>query len=509
MGGELFVESKPNLGSNFHFSLNFPIGTPKQCEKIKRINNKLRSLKCLLVDDNSNARKIIGDMMRAFGWVVLEASSGTKALNKILKSDLSHPFDIIYIDYRMPELDGWETCKRIRDLKINRSVKLIIMSQIYDSNHLEELQKDNLLKIDGYLLKPATSSSLFDSAANIYLPVSSTNEMDLESTSMARRLNGIRILLVEDNLTNQIVAHDLLVSEGADVSISGDSFNVLNEIEAADPLFDLVIMDIQMPGMDGYVLTKKIRTKYSMEILPIIAMSANTFEESRDKAIKVGMNDFVSKPFHLDELVAKILQYTKSIMITEGHQNFDEKDALNRFRGNKEIYARTLAAFIQDVKKLLNELPPLLPGDNDEQFNRTLHTLKGLASTVGANALFTIANDVYQQFKKGLLTNKEWHRFHRELNNISLEAILWAENILKKSPVKSNKLPLVVNKLHLFKKLIPYLETNNMKALGLYAELKQEIGTDEILDEAIESLNFKAAIARCQFLIKENNEGAS
>jgi two-component system sensor histidine kinase/response regulator len=300
MGGELCVESKPQLGSLFHFNLTCPLGTPQQCEKTNKVHHKLLSLKCLLVDDNASARKIMSDMLRSFGWMVEEASSGAKAINNIVKKDACDPFDMVYIDYRMPKLDGWATCDRIRSLKLKNPLALVLMSRIYDSNPIAQLQKDNPNIIDSYLLKPVTASSLFNCAATIYFPSVSTQPLKLDSPIIPGRLSGFRLLLVEDNLTNQVVAHDLLVSEGAHVSISENPYHVLDKIEETDPLFDVVLMDIQMPEMDGYTLTKKIRKKYSRQLLPIIAISANTFEESRAKAIKAGMNGFVCKPFRLD-----------------------------------------------------------------------------------------------------------------------------------------------------------------------------------------------------------------
>lgn len=267
MGGELYVESQPQLGSLFHFSLTCPLGAPQQCEKINRVHHKLLSLKCLLVDDNSSARKIMGDMLRSFGWMVEETSSGTKAIKNIVKKDACDPFDIVYIDYRMPALDGWATCERIRALKLKSPLALVLMSRIYDSNQIAQLQNDNPNTIDSYLLKPVTASSLFDCAATIYLPSTSTQPLELEAASIPGRLNGFRLLLVEDNLTNQVVAHDLLVSEGAQVSVSENPYHALEKIEKADPLFDVVLMDIQMPGMDGYTLTKKNSQKIYKAII--------------------------------------------------------------------------------------------------------------------------------------------------------------------------------------------------------------------------------------------------
>lgn len=511
MGGELYVESKLKQGSHFYFNLTFPIVKPQQCVEISKLEYQPLSLKCLLVDDNASAQKIIGEMLRAFGWKVEAASSGMEAINKIVKNDISSPFDLVYIDYHMPDRDGWETCKDIRSQKLKSPLALVLMSQIGDSNQIVQLKNDHPRIIDGYLPKPVTPSSLYDSAASIYLSTSSKEYLAKKSSSGVGRLNGLQILLVEDNLTNQVVAHDLLASEGASVSISEDSLHTLDQIEAADPLFDVVLMDIQMPGIDGYTLTKQIRKKYSKQRLPIIAMSANVAEESRREAIHVGMNNFVGKPFRLDELVTTILQVkTKNYSTAVSVQAFDENEALNRFGGNQAIYAHALSAFIQDVQELLDELPQTLTKHLDgNQFDRTLHTLKGLAGTVGANALAKVVNEAYQKLKEDSLSNTEWIQYYSAMNTIGLDAIARAETLLKNPDLKSHQAQLDPKKVHLFKKLLPYLKTNNMKAFELYTELKQQIGIDETLDAAIFRLDFKAAADRCRFLMKQNITGGA
>ena len=221
------------------------------------------------------------------------------------------------------------------------------------------------------------------------------------------------------------------------------------------------------------------------------------------------MDDFVSKPFRLDALIETILKFTSPTVISAPPLDFDKNDALSRLGGSQEVYIHILITFIQDTQTLLKDLPESFPKEIDEQFHRTLHTLKGLAATVGANALHAAAHEVYQKIKDGKLNNKQWSQYHRILNKIGLEAIASAQQIIKESAPTPKQSNLLINELHLFKKLIPYLEANNMKALELYAKLKEQIGIDEPLDTAIERLDFKTAATRCQLLLKQNNEGRS
>ncbi|MCX7114628.1 MAG: response regulator [Gammaproteobacteria bacterium] len=506
MGGELSVESTPEIGSHFYFRLSCPIGTSKECEKIKKVNHEPLFLKCLLVDDNASARKIIGDMLRSFGWIVEEAADSAKAIKTILKNDSGVHFDIAYIDYRMPGVDGWETCERIRALNLKNTLKLILMSRIYDSNEMDHFQNSQLSIVDGYLLKPVTPSCLFDAAANLYLSSTLKNKLALAPPSISGHLNGLNILLVEDNLTNQVVAHDLLVSEGAQVMVCENPYDVLDIIKKSDPLFNVILTDLQMPGMDGFTLTKKIRKKYSAQLLPIIAISANIFEESRVSAIKVGMNDFVCKPFRLEELVSTILQVARIDSTPKNFLDFDEKEALKRFGGNREIYAHSLSTFTQDVRDLLNELPKSFTKETEAFLHSALHTLKGAAATVGANALAILASDAYQKLKEDSLSNKAWLAYHRALNATGLDAIKSAQKISKEWGDESPKPPILINQLPLLKELISYLETSNMKALTIYTKLKQKMGTDELLDDAMMRLDFKAAESRCRDLMNQHRE---
>ena len=234
-------------------------------------------------------------------------------------------------------------------------------------------------------------------------------------------------------------------------------------------------------------------------------MSANTLEEGREKALKAGMNSFVSKPFHLDELVETILHVTAHRSILPGAPSaFNANDALNRLGGHQDIYLHALTAFTHDIPKLLKELPKTCTDCTDEQLKRTLHTLKGLSATVGADALTTVANNTYQKFKDKALNPKQWPKYYRLLNKIGLDARVSAQKMLDESTSKAKTTSLSLQKTsHLFKKLIPFLETNNLKALDLYAQLKQHIGTDEMLEKAIEQLDFKAAAQRCQLLMKQ------
>lgn len=499
MGGDLYVESTLHQGSHFYFQI--------QCKRVPRtkcINllkkDKTLLLKCLLVDDNLTARTVIGETLRSFGWTVEVAEGGEDAIDKIIHCDAREPFDLVYLDYRMPSLDGWETSKRIRTLNLTSPLALVMMVSVYDSSVIAHYQQDMPSILDGILAKPATPSLLFDSAANIFLSTDASQKMNVNTQYSLKRLAGLRLLLVEDNVTNQVVAHDLLTIEGADVAVEGDPYAVLDRIQRAPMLFDAVLMDIQMPGMDGYTLTTKIRECYTSSQLPIIAMSANTSGEDRIKAFDVGMDEYVSKPFKLDDLVSILLQVTNQAQLKQSR--FDASSALSRFGGNQKVYERALATFVIDIEKQLTQLPPILNYD-DDSVPRILHTLKGLASTFGANDVALIAGEMHESMIKKNLTKNRWRVLLDTLKHAGEKAIMNARGILADALPEPVKVSLTHSN-ELYVMLIAYLDEHNMKALDVYNQLLRYSARDAVLDKAMDQLDFVAAAVRCRELLVQS-----
>ena len=517
MGGELSVESQLGKGSTFHFKIEFELGSsPKK----QTSSNKLKSLNCLVVDDHLEARNIATQALESFGWRVEQAASGPEDIDKTSHALVTEPFDLIYMDWCMPGLNGWETSKRIRQLSATSHVPIIIMVTAYGSDIVAQHQREHTAIVDGVIIKPVTPSMLFNAASNIF-----QQAIDVTPAPSTHRLKGLRLLLVEDNQTNQMVAYALLVNDGATVEVVDNASAAISAIQHADPMYNAVLMDIQMPGMDGYITTNIIRKTFDSDQLPIIALTANALSEHRAAAAAVGMNALISKPFNLEELVSTIQRLThRKVTVVSSetpHQHrakapdFDSIAAIERFGGNTKAYYRALKNFVTDVESQLDKLPISFK-ENNELATRTSHTLQGLASTLGANALAAVASRIYNEIPStGSPTKKHWSDMRNTLKDAGKEAVAFAQRFLSNFPFETTtdttiETGLNANHRLILKKLLKLLETNNMDAIRVFEALQQQNSHDQPqafiqLKEAIERLDFKAAVIHCRSLLAKIN----
>ncbi len=343
-----------------------------------------------------------------------------------------------------------------------------------------------------------------------------------EHSHPVKRLSELRILLVEDNPTNQMVAHDLLVSEGATVHVVDNALEAIDAIKQIRPQFDAVLMDIHMPGMDGYEASREIRKMYDSEALPIIALTAHAWSEHPIPEETSGINGSVCKPFKLDELVAMIQKFTTQKTINSTKTNttpkigntsiLDVSSALERFGGNHKIYYRSLAHFITDVKKQLKTLPKTITS-NHETASHILHTLNGLANTLGAERFAYQARDLYHQLENQSLTEKQWSKMHASLLSEGKTVLTMAKELLKSTKPCQN-----TSESHTAQgekwsveegvtNLLKLLESNNMEALDLFEKLQQNFKhapkAFTKLGEAIERLEFSKAAKLCKVILKQ------
>ncbi|MCP5169339.1 MAG: PAS domain S-box protein [Hahellaceae bacterium] len=306
MGGELRAHSSLGQGSTFSFEITCPylVG-----QSPKAADNVLLPQKVLVVDDNATAREVLVAMIRSFGWSADAAGSGQEALAlmKHHHSD-SPPYSLILMDWHMPEMDGWEASEKIRELYPANELPLIVMVTAHSRESLAENQARFPTLLNGFLTKPITTSMLLNEIAEARAGFISASSIQSASD---HPLQGLSLLLVEDNPMNREIAIELLKSEGARVQVAVNGFEAVASVKEAANAFDAVLMDIQMPGMDGYQATRAIRETLNSTELPIIAMTANAFASDREAAMAAGMNDHVGKPFELKHLVETILKYTR------------------------------------------------------------------------------------------------------------------------------------------------------------------------------------------------------
>jgi CheY-like chemotaxis protein len=362
----------------------------------------------VVIEDNDSARQTQSAILRSFGWRVDAAASGEEALAMLSGQPAGLDYDVVLVDWRMPGIDGWETCERLRRLPPQGQPPVIMMVTAYGRELFEQRRKQSPGVIDHFLIKPVTASMLFDAVADARAGRGLRQALPPLPAGQAPRLAGLKLLLVEDNATNQQVARELLSQEGAMVDVA-DCGQAALAAMASSAHYDLVLMDIQMPDMDGYEATRRLRAQFPATTLPIIAMTANVMPADREQALASGMNDHVGKPFDLDQLVAAILRHTarppqaKMEPLAQAEPAraeptadsglINSRAAILRFGSNVEIYRRTLLSFCEELIGLMASLQGQIQQTLREPAIQTLHTLKGLAATVGADPLAALAAD--------------------------------------------------------------------------------------------------------------------
>jgi PAS domain S-box-containing protein len=448
MGGELTVHSEPGQGSVFEFVMacqpapeaeaahdgerpvqqvraaalagaEAPAAEPGPADV--SVAARLKNLNCLVVDDNPSARLILSEMVQSFGWQVEAVDGGFEALAAIRRREAYKPYDVVFIDWRMPDLDGWETSRRIRDLSQSGHTPLIVMVTAHDRELLAQRHAEMEPVLDGFVVKPVTASLLFDAVADARL-----GRRSLAAAVPApaqQRLAGLRLLLVDDNPTNLQVAGELLGNDGADVEQVNGGYAALSAVSRPGPLPDLILMDIQMPDMDGYAATARIHKQLGERAPPIVAMTANAMASDRAAALEAGMADHVGKPFDLEQLIAVILRHTAgegaaaasapaaagaeadadasppgapdgvagAVPAGESLSSLNSVAALRRLGGLKPVYLIALRSFIVEAGKLEIRLQEAHAARQAPAALSALHTLKGLAGTVGAEQVASLS----------------------------------------------------------------------------------------------------------------------
>ncbi|WP_445946476.1 response regulator [Shewanella sp.] len=295
MGGNLSVESEPDQGSTFSFTLSFDIAKALAPEPLI-VPKQLNNLSCLVVDDNPSALQIYSTLMRDFSFGVNTAVGGAEAIARLLQQDI----DLLLLDWMMPVVSGGMVIKAVDEMVADGRLKkrpVIIIMTAYSTEPLNlELDK---YQYHAVLQKPFKASSLFDEIIGAFAAPAKIKQEVTEAVEQQPQQSGL-VLLVEDNFINQQVASELLKSAGYEVVIADNGKIALDLVAVQE--FDAVLMDIQMPVMDGLTATKILRETYSAKQLPIIAMTAHAMSGDKEKSLNAGMNAHITKPIVLTEL---------------------------------------------------------------------------------------------------------------------------------------------------------------------------------------------------------------
>jgi CheY-like chemotaxis protein len=299
MGGAIEVVSEPAAGSTFSFELELGVG-PARGAALPRPD--LRGLRVLVVDDNRSAREILERSLNSLSFRATALASGALALEELeAAAARGEPYDLVLVDWQMPFMDGIETARRIKaNARLPRR-PLIFMITAYGRE--EVMHKAAEVAPDAFLFKPVSRSVLIDAIVRALRLPEAPHKREARAAPRWEELRGQRVLVVEDNEINQRVAREILEDAGLVVEMAASGFEALEVLRQGHARFRAVLMDVQMPGMDGYQTTRAIRAELHLP-LPIIALTAHAFESERRKSLESGMDDHVTKPIDPDVLLA-------------------------------------------------------------------------------------------------------------------------------------------------------------------------------------------------------------
>jgi PAS domain S-box-containing protein len=426
MGGRVWVESTYGHGSVFRFVARFGVQPAASVEQ-DSTPEMVRNMRILVVDDNPAALDILSTMCHALGMEVIPASDGVEALDRL--ADV--PVDIVLMDWKLPRMNGME-CTRQIQLKFNPAPPVLMMTahgREEATAHANELA----VQLSGVLTKPITATRLVESIGAAFgktIVARTDKREDRERAKEAMvRLAGAHVLLAEDNEMNQELATELLGKANIAVTLARNGQEALDLLERAGP-FDGVLMDCQMPIMDGYTAARAIRAQSKWQALPIVAMTANAMSGDRDKVLEAGMNDHIAKPLNVQQMFITMAQWitpanpapapaagiamdmeTESASNIPGEEdaltwldtlaNIDGRAGLASVGGSVSLYRKMLRKFRQDQGGFAQLFRAARTVDDTETATRIAHTLRGTAGTIGARQVQAAAAALEQACRSG------------------------------------------------------------------------------------------------------------
>jgi PAS domain S-box-containing protein len=444
--GEIGVESEYGKGSTFFFTAKFGLHTKKKRRSV--FSRELEGIKALVVDDNKTSLEVLKGTLESFGLDVSLAESGEEALDVIRNRPDGEPFDLVLMDWNMPGMNGVEASMLIKQDRGISKVPTIIMVTAYGRE--EVLRQAEEAKLDLFLTKPVSRSALFNLIMGLLgkgAPEAARSVIKKEGYIEAvRRIRGARILLAEDNEINQQVAKELLQGVGLEVSVARDGNEAVEK--ALRGSYDAVLMDIQMPEVDGLEATRRIRSsgKKGTETVPIIAMTAHAMEQDREKSLEAGMNDHITKPIDPTEFFSTLVRWISPRMIRtetspkekkaapkEENAPFpvtltgiDEKKGLARVGGSAVVYKDLLSKFKRDFSDSGRSIENAIEEEDLHTARHISHAVKGVAGNIGAEGLYRVASRLDDALGEKKIENANGliENYKRELDTVVRSIIL-------------------------------------------------------------------------------------
>ncbi|MEA2569335.1 MAG: two-component system, sensor histidine kinase and response regulator [Acidobacteriota bacterium] len=504
MGGDLEVESAPGVGSTFRFTAQFDV--PRGAAGPRRLADEFRDLPVLVADDNASARAVLSTMLRSLSCNVTAVASGQEALDEAKRNaEKGTPFRLAVLDWKMPGMDGAEAASRLASSGL--PPLRVILVTAYEREYA--LQRADEKAIDAVLHKPVSPSTLHDALVDVLSPHDRRTRVQ---PSRPRFEGTRRVLLVEDNEINREVARELLTMAGLFVVEAHNGYQALDRLAAEQ--FDVVLMDVQMPELDGVETVKAIRAQERLRTLPVIAMTAHAMLGDRERFLDCGMSDYVAKPIEEDQLLGVLARW---IDVEERRPNvaagkettgdgafpsvlpgLNVSDGIRRTSGNTDLYRRLIAEFRRDLDATLTRLR----GATLDQAHDLLHTLKGTSATMGARRVADHAATLEAAARRGETLELEALAGAIDEAKASIDVVirqLTASTDVKAEPIAGPQL------IPIARRMRTHLDENNLAAMQCFVELKQAAGARwaeplRALEASLDKLDFGAARAHLEKL---------
>jgi len=518
MGGELTVESELGRGSSFSFTLALPVEVPDYANRLQR---EMGGMRVLIVDDLDSSREMFGEVLRSWRFEVTEVSSGAEALECLLASskESQKNYDLILLDLAMPKMDGVTVAKRLQEMvatEVLPKTPIVMMitahSQDKILNEIKELQPAAVL------IKPVMPSRLFDAIMDARGAGRDKSLMEVKEGLYARAepIRGARILLVEDNETNQTVARHMLEKMGLFITPAWNGREALIRLE--EDTFNVVLMDLHMPEMDGLEATRRIRAQNRFNDLPVIAMTAAVMERDRAACDAAGMNDHLPKPIDPDDLLSCLLRWIKPLHRTNRPQavqspppasscvdlaidGIDSELALKTLNGDLELFHALLRPLVGKNTEMLEALRNALEDNRMEEAAALLHTLRGTLGNIGAREVAAQALGLEEQLRSGAgaVVDEALARLGDALQSLNEAIAGYLRGIEKSSAEVSDALSGSLDRTA-FSVFIQTLQEQNLAALEQFDTLAPAIAAHlsadqaRCLRDAMDRLDFTTAL---------------
>ncbi|RSD32449.1 response regulator [Vibrio pectenicida] len=490
MNGDIWVESVYQEGSSFIFTAEFGVLDKEIENQQERVYNwkKLKGMKALVVDDNKSARDINQELLNSYSLEISTAVNGFEAIDMVKKAMAEDsPYELVLMDWQMPEMNGIKASEIIKTLDC--PPKIILMTAY---GREEVVLQASEAKIDGFLVKPVSASALLDTVMEVMgkAVVSDSSSQNNESEALYdsfATVRGAPVLLVEDNEVNQIIAIELLESVGLNVEVANNGKEGVDK--ALDGKFAIILMDLQMPVMDGLEAARVLREQPTQRELPIIAMTANAMQQDRERCAEAGMNDHIAKPIDTSELYSKLLKWIDPKFKDDNFEfaspqqsddvadnvafpelpGIDVEEGLSRVNDDRILFTKLLNSFSKNNQSTFSDLKTSWADKDYSQGEITAHTLKGASASLGAHRLSQVAFTFEQAFK---LQDQDISESWNELSS-ALQQVLESIALIGLQPEVS---------------LVQAQEFDCKVVIALSAEIREQLELGEFEEDSIANL---------------------